>query len=398
MKQLFVFSLNSSVIIMLLILPAIQQPPAMLEAVIALNVTLASGETIVVTSTADSGPGTFRQALLDAQSGDIIAFDPTVFPPAAPVTITLSSTFTPISALPHVSQGNLTIDASNAGVILDGSQIPGETINGLEIYSSDGNTVRGLQFVNFIGTGITLCGGSYNTIGGDRNIGTGPLGQGNLTSNNNIGIDLCSQESSASITGNLVGTDPSGTKQWGNRYCGICIENGVRDTTVGPDNIIAYNYHYGVLVDGPQAVGNTITQNSIHDNGSIGIRLKDGGNIMLDPPLIFDFDVAAGSVAGRACTNCTIEIFSESVNEGEVYEGQTKADNTDTFTLEKGISFVGPHLTATATDANGNTSEFSLPSYTLLQEGNNLARIKLQQKQSRDLEDNRVGTFISSLY
>jgi len=37
------------------------------------------GETIIVTSTADSGPGTLRQALLDAQDGDTITFAPAVF-------------------------------------------------------------------------------------------------------------------------------------------------------------------------------------------------------------------------------------------------------------------------------------------------------------------------------
>ncbi|MFQ6100508.1 MAG: hypothetical protein ACE5OS_04660 [Anaerolineae bacterium] len=45
------------------------------------------GKTIVVTSTADSGPGSLRQALLDAESGDTINFDPNVFPPSAPVII-----------------------------------------------------------------------------------------------------------------------------------------------------------------------------------------------------------------------------------------------------------------------------------------------------------------------
>ena len=44
----------------------------------------AQGETLIVNSTADAGPGTLRQALLEAQSGDTITFDPAVFPPAAP--------------------------------------------------------------------------------------------------------------------------------------------------------------------------------------------------------------------------------------------------------------------------------------------------------------------------
>ena len=50
---------------------ALAAPPASLAA------------TLVVTSSADSGPGTLRQALLDANSGDTITFDATVFPRAA---------------------------------------------------------------------------------------------------------------------------------------------------------------------------------------------------------------------------------------------------------------------------------------------------------------------------
>ena len=56
------------------------------------------GRTIVVNSTADSGPGTLRKALIDAQSGDTITFDPIVFPPTAPVTISVAS------ELPHIDR------------------------------------------------------------------------------------------------------------------------------------------------------------------------------------------------------------------------------------------------------------------------------------------------------
>ena len=65
-------------------------------------------KTIAVNSTADSGSGTLRQALLDAQAGDMITFGPAVFPPRAPATIYLTS------SLPLISQGNLKINASNA--------------------------------------------------------------------------------------------------------------------------------------------------------------------------------------------------------------------------------------------------------------------------------------------
>ncbi len=45
--------------------------------------TTPSGQ-FVVTSRTDSGPGSLRQALLEAWPGDRILFDPVVFPPANP--------------------------------------------------------------------------------------------------------------------------------------------------------------------------------------------------------------------------------------------------------------------------------------------------------------------------
>jgi hypothetical protein len=413
------------------------------------------GETIIVTSTADSGAGTLRRALEDAQSGGTITFDPVIFPPTAPVTISLAS------ALPQVSQSNLTIDSSNAGVILDGSSIPTETeAFGLEI-NSNGNTVRGLQIVNFPGPGIGLHSASQNnTIGGNRAVGTAPLGQGNLISRNgNVGISIGGSYSNT-IRGNYIGTDPSGTEAWGN-YCngiyidggshnqildnlisdngasgvglngsqssyniisgnyigtdaskenplsnhnnGISIYQGPSYNTIGPDNVIAYSNWSGVEVYGPNSLGNIITQNTIHDNGSLGIDLWGGGNVELASPIIFDFDVTTGSVTGLAYPNSTVEVFSTSSDEGEIYEGQTTADGAGAFTFSKGSSFAGPHLKATATDTDGNTSEFSLPTVgtsgsLILQEDNSLPRTLFTSRQSRDLDDNRIASHWQGLW
>jgi parallel beta-helix repeat protein len=389
MNKLFMFSMNSAVILMLFILPAIQQPSAMLVAASGLNDTQDSGGTIVVTSAADSGPGTLRQALLEVQNGDTIAFDPNIFPPDKPATIYLQAEDND-SSLPNITQGGITIDASNAGVILDGSGIQGDWVNGLEIYS-DGNTVKGLQIINFSGSGIAMCSASNNMIGGDRGTGTGPLGQGNLVSKNGIGIDLCDAGSFNTVSGNIVGTNPNGDEDMGNIQSGILIENGMTHNVIGLNNIIAHNDRNGVYITGSNAFGNVITQNSIHDNGSLGIRLENGGNTEISPPQISDFDLVLGTVMGTACANCTIEIYSDSGSEGQFYEGQTKAETTGTFTLNKGISFTGPYLTATATDTNGNTSEFSWPTYTFLQEGNDLPKIRLQPKRSHELAHNYIG-------
>jgi len=226
------------------------------------------------------------------------------------------------------------------------------------------------------------------------------------------------------IAGNYLGTDPSGAAAWGNGLdgvyisgasshnqvldnlisgngqSGIEIREGASYNTIGPDNVIANNGENGIEIHEPNSLRNVITQNSIHDNDWTGIDFQDGGNTELAIPLIFCFDLGAGTATGWACANCTVEIFSDSSNEGEVYEGRTTADDAGVFTFNKGVSFAGPHLTATATDADGNTSEFSASTSGtgILQEGNNLPRIRLQPKQSRELEDNRIGIHFSDLW
>lgn len=78
-----------------------------------------------------------------------MVFSPSAFPPASPVTITLTS------PLPTVTQDNLTIDTSDAGVILDGIAIGGQGV-GLGI-EANGVTVCGLQIVNAQGKRLVPC-------------------------------------------------------------------------------------------------------------------------------------------------------------------------------------------------------------------------------------------------
>jgi len=330
-------------------------------------VVAAQGKTIIVTSTEEAGSGNLRQALLDAQSGDTITFDTAVFPPDKPASIFFKTSLeieNSRCALPYLKQDNITIDASNAGVILDGSHISEDNVRCLEIHS-DGNVIQGLQIINFCGYGIYV-GGSNNLIGGDRGIGAGPIGQGNLIGRNRGGISLFAKASQNTITGNLVGTDITGTDKLGNDIRDIWTEAGAiwvvaeaSNNTIGPDNVIAFNNGHGIAITSARAKHNTITQNRIYDNDGKGIHLWDKGNEELSAPTIVDFDLAAGTVTGSACANCAIEIFSDSSNEGRVYEGRTAADGSGFFTFTKGSSLTGPSLTATATDSDDNTSAFS---------------------------------------
>ena len=162
----------------------------------------------MVKSLLDSGIDTLRQAMLDAVPGDTINFDGSVFPSSTPMTITL------IGALPTMTVGNVTIDASDAGVVLDGANTPDGTI-GLLIQSNS-NVVKGLTIVNFPGDGVRIENSSLNTIGGRYTIGTAPHGEGNIiTRGGDNGVHITGGTAmSNTIIGNLIGVDVDGTEDF----------------------------------------------------------------------------------------------------------------------------------------------------------------------------------------
>jgi titin len=244
--------------------------------------------------------------------------------------------------------------------------ISGNNFGGVSLGDSgtDHNVVSG----NYIGTNVDgtaavpnhdmgvyiLEGGSYNTIGG-----TTP-GERNLISGNDThGVSVGDGDSDHNtIIGNYIGTDVEGNKAIGNGSDGVHVWGDASQNLVGESNIIAFSGSHGVVISDPGAVSNTIRQNSIHSNSWRGIDLSDGGNIELPAPDIWGSSLTAGTAHGVACANCIIEIFSDDEDEGRVYEGTTIADSVGVWDFAKGSPMAGPHITATATDAGGNTSEF----------------------------------------
>lgn len=410
---------------------------------------------IVVSSALDRGPGSLRDALLDAREGDVITFDTAVFPPAAPAAISLAS------ALPEITRDHLTLDASDAGVILDGSNVEDATASGLSISSSD-NTIRGLQIVDFPANGILLHGGAQrNVIGGDRSAGAGPLGQGNVLSgnghqgvflsdtgtsfntvagnyigtdasgtqprgnhanglhmnrasenqvlnnvisgNDSYGIDLGTKASSNRISGNIIGADASGERALSNLNDGVFLHLGAKGNTIGPGNVIAHNIGSGVGISGPGSFGNTVTQNSIHDNAAMAIYLSAGGNARPSPPVVLDLDLQSGTVAGATCAGCTVEVFSDEEAQAARYEGTTTADGSGAFAFEKGGPLAGPHVTAVSIDGDGNASPVSTPPSgpvrtEILQPLNDRPRARIVAKSHAELTDTRIGDMFQLIY
>ena len=295
---------------------------------------------IIVTSTADWGPGTLREALSQAPSGAFITFDPALFPPDDPTTIFI------LSALPELAQGQLTIDGSNAGIILDGSQAPRpEPVTGL-VVASRGNVIQGLQILHFSGGGIIIARGAQdNTIGGDRTTGTGPSGQGNVISGNGeTGVAILGAGTGNNVvSGNYIGTDISGSFAIPNLR-GVVISDGAAENIVGGNeegeaNVISGNEIDGLVIAGAATVGNKVTGNHIGisatgtvaiGNGACGVWLGEGTRHNI---------IGGGNPAER-------NVISGGKENGVVIDGSTH--NTISG------NFIGTDASGTASLGNGN--------------------------------------------
>ncbi|MDP2949216.1 MAG: CSLREA domain-containing protein [Chloroflexota bacterium] len=244
--------------------------------------------------------------------------------------------------------------------IISGNELLGLRISGP---GATGNVVKG----NYVGVdasgsaalanrhSVDLAEGAQNNV-----IGGSAPGEGNIISAVVTGVLIRGADTSGNaIIGNNIGMDATGSQPLPSAY-GIWIFQGAHANTVGgtgpgEGNIIAGNKVFGVQVEGPETVGNAIRGNSIYDNGSAGIRNSGGGNGELKPPIIS----GVSPLVGSACPGCAVDIYSDSGDQGEVYEGATAADADGRFSFEGSLS--GPNVTATVTDSSSNTSAFSRP-------------------------------------
>lgn len=250
----------------------------------------------LVNTTADSGTGSLRDCLTNANTGDVINFDTAVFPPGNP------STISPSSPLPTIITDSLTIDGSEAGVILDGSQL--SFGSGLSLTEADNVTIQGLQILNFPWVGIDVLDDTTNAIiGGNQNSGVGPLGQGNLISGNAwAGVWILGGQTTGNVVqGNYIGTDLAGSSAYGGQELGVIITEGAHDNVIGGSTTSARNVisgHFdlfsgigtGVFIQDPDSINNEVKGNFIGTNASgtdaifnyFGVVLMNGteGNVI----------------------------------------------------------------------------------------------------------------------
>ena len=274
---------------------------------------------LLVTNTNDSGAGSLRQAISDADAGGVPSTIVFNIPASDPNFNGQWFTIAPLSTLPALTAGGTTIDGSTqtaftgntnpAGpeIFLDGrSQTAG---NGLALRSSS-NVVEDLTVSGFPGApgpAIVVAAGDGNIVRGDY-VGTDPTGtvavpnrsigidvngaddtviggtapgDGNVVSGNAAGIHVNAGDGTI-IEGNRVGTDASGTTAVPNQGSGIGVDGGtgaiIGGTTAGARNIISGNGYTGISAD-PGSTGTVISGNyvGIDTTGTVAVPNLDTG-------------------------------------------------------------------------------------------------------------------------
>jgi hypothetical protein len=301
--------------------------------------------------------------------------------------------------LPNLGQG-IDINAASSYNVIGGETasernvISGNLLSGVEL-SHDTQTVSNRIVGNYIGTGVngTAAGSSY-TANKEWGIhiedgASNNLVRNNVVGNNQLGgIKLENYYTyNTTIRDNRIGIGTDGSAI-PNAAFGVQVEYHAQRQIIGPNNIIANN-PIGVWIDYLDDDYNTITRNQIYNNTRLGIDLgpgtgvtpndsgdaDNGSNNQLNFPVLTS--ATRYEVKGTACVDaavpkpCTVEVFiaeRRTTDQGQGNYGQgrtfvgsavTAADGSFTVTTSVGIG-VGSYVTATATDASGNTSEFAL--------------------------------------
>jgi hypothetical protein len=261
-------------------------------------------------------------------------------------------------------------------------QITGDTIEGNYI----GTNVSGTAALPNAENGVYVNSTPANVIGGvaaARNV---------ISGNGGAGVKIAGLLATGNtIQSNYIGVRPDGLTAMKNISHGVYVTTSASNTTIGGStpglgNSIGFNGGDGVYVD--SGTGNAIRRNEIFSNDGLGIDLGMDGEDLNDP---LDADTGVnnlqnwptitaappgipGTVAGflnsAANTTYTIEFFGNAhgepspLGEGHYFLGTTlvttDAGGHGAFAVTlAGPVILGDFVTATATDAGGDTSEFS---------------------------------------
>ena len=246
--------------------------------------------------------------------------------------------------------------------------------------------------------GVVIEDAGSNTIGA-RNFEAVEMARNIISGNGSHGIEITGAGSSHNfVHANFIGTNRSGTGAIGNTGHGVLAlgsgPNSIGNFSDGFGNRIAHNGGAGVAVvfAAGQSFRKGILHNSIFSNAGLGIDLEadgvtpndagdgdTGANNLQNYPVLTSASNVNGSTVVQGTLNSapnatfTIEFFANQAPDPSGYgEGERFIGTVDVTTDGAGnapIEFTsttenaaapGEHITATATDPDDNTSEFSL--------------------------------------
>lgn len=295
-------------------------------------------------------------------------------------------------------------DPNTPGDVVAARNIISGNDRGAGVQLAYGSTVTQPNFVrgNLIGTDVTGTRAIGNRFGVQIGDGSAPNelggfapGAGNVISGNVEHGVVLGGNSRTKVRGNLIGTQADGVRPLGNGSDGInstSLNNTIGGAGPGDGNVIAFNGGTGVEVTsccgGSVGLGNAILGNSIHSNHRLGIDLGSDGVTENDlgdgdggPNERQNFPEIAGAAFGAGLL--TVAYAVPSTNDDSAYplrieffaadsagqEGETflgfemieagAAGRNRTFSFVTSDIAAEGQLVATATDDNGNTSEFS---------------------------------------
>ena len=185
-----------------------------------------------------------------------------------------------------------------------------------------------------------------------------------IGSNREAGIYILANSNSNVITGNQIGTDVNYEFNLGNAADGVRIAGSKNNQIL--ENVIGLNGNRGIQIFGAEAAGNSIRKNSISRNGQRGILIDPGVNFELSPPSLSA--VTATQVSGTAGAGQIIDIYVDEEDEGQIYIDSVVVNAAGLFEYEYQQTWPLRNVTATATDLQGNTSEFSPPAFTAIED------------------------------
>ena len=380
------------------------------------NGTVIQGNFIGTNAQGDAAINNVSDSLAVANSANTLIGGSTATPGTAPGNV-IASMFI-FGGTQTLVQGNLigtnaagTAKITNFGIgvtmwgdVVLGGATPGlrNVISGFNSGVLLANSGSGSILGNYIGTDITGTTAIPNSIGienitnpKDTKIGGSNPGEGNVISGNSVGIHL--KNSSSIVKGNFIGTQKDGTTSLPNTSHGIQIterssENVIGGTEAGAGNTIAFN-GAGIFILPPSGNSNStrnrIRGNKIHSNGDLGIDLNadgvtlndardadNGANGLQNYPNVLSVTTGAtstieGTFNSAASSSFTLDFYASDAcdhsgfGEGATFIGSTQtttdANGNSAFSVQFPVSFsTGSAITATATDAGGNTSEFSV--------------------------------------